>query len=155
MERSHLWYSAFKANHLVLERNLPDLTDALVRQRPAPGVACVGWTLGHLIRSRQGLLKLVGRPVPEDPSLAAYGRGSTGAECDHDLADLVARFKATAEDLKVALLAVEDWDRPARNPALQADQALEQVVAFLFMHESYHLGQIGTARTLLGLPGTI
>ncbi len=155
MERSHLWYSAFKGNHLILERNLPGLSEAQVRQRPAEGVACVGWTLGHLIRARQGLLKLVGRPVAEDASLAQYGRGSTGAECGHDLPELLARFKATAEALKVALLAVEDWDRPALNPALQVEQPLEQVVAFLYMHECYHLGQVGTARKLLGLPGAI
>lgn len=42
-----------------------------------------------------------------------------------------------------------------RNPALGTEQALEQVLAFLYMHECYHLGQIGIIRKLHGLPGAI
>ncbi len=155
MERSHLWHSAFKTNLGMLDRNLPGLTDELIRQRPAAGVACPGWVLGHLVRSRNLVFKLVGQPRPEEASLACYGRGSTGGECAHELGDLVARLKGTSDDLKVAFLAVADWDRPVMNPALQQEQPLEQVVAFLFMHESYHLGQLGTARKLMGLQGAI
>ncbi len=155
MERSHLWHSAFKTNLGLLDRNLAGVTDAHLRQRPADNVACPGWILGHLVRSRNLIFKLVGRPRPEDESLACYGRGSTGAECAHELVDLVARLKSTSDDFKVALLAVEDWDRPVMNPAVQAEQPLEQVVAFLYMHEAYHLGQLGLARKLMGLAGGI
>jgi uncharacterized damage-inducible protein DinB len=35
------------------------------------------------------------------------------------------------------------------------EQPLEQVLTFLFMHECYHLGQIGLIRKLHGLPGAI
>ncbi|HJV89436.1 MAG TPA: DinB family protein [Holophagaceae bacterium] len=155
MERSQLWQTAFKTNLWVLEHNLPGFTEALIRQRPVEGAACPGWLLGHLVGSRRLVLKLLGRPQPEDPSLACYGRGSTGAECGHSLAELVDRLKATTGLLEEALGAVEDWDRPALNPALQKEQPLEQVVAFLFMHDSYHLGQLGLSRKLLGLPGVI
>ena len=154
MERSHLWHTAFKTNFFVLERNLPGFTDELIRRRPAEGAAAPGWILGHVFGSRRLVLKLLGQPQPEDPTLACYGRGSSGAECAHALEDLVARVKATSEPLKAALQAA-DWDRMALNPALQQEQPLEQVVAFLFMHESYHLGQLGMARKLLGLPGAI
>jgi len=154
MDRSHLWHTAFKTNLFVLERNLPGLTDDLIGRRPAEGVAAPGWVLGHLLGSRRLVLKLLGQPQPEDPTLACYGRGSTGGECGHGLAELVARLTATSELLKGALQAA-DWERRAMNPALQQEQPLEQVVAFLFMHESYHLGQLGMARKLLGLPGAI
>lgn len=155
MERSRLWQTAFKTNLWVLEQNLPGFTEELIRRRPAEGIACPGWTLGHLLGSRRLVLKLLGRPQPEDGSLACYGRGSTGGECGHALEELVSRLQATTGELGEALEAVGDWDRPARNPALQAEQPLEQVLAFLFMHESYHLGQVGLARKLLGLPGVI
>ena len=154
MERSHLWHTAFKTNLFVLERNLPGLTDELIRHRPADGVAAPGWILGHVLRSRQLVLKLLGQPQPEDATLACYGRGSTGGECDHRLEDLLARLTATSGLLKAALQAA-DWERTALNPAIQKEQPLEQVVAFLYMHESYHLGQFGLARKLLGLPGVI
>ncbi|HJV23350.1 MAG TPA: DinB family protein [Holophagaceae bacterium] len=155
MDRSELWQTAFKTNLWVLHHNLSGLTDELIRRRPAEGAACPGWILGHLVGGRRLILKLLGRPQAEDPSLACYGRGSTGAECDHALAELVARLDATTALLEEALEAVEDWDRPALNPALQKEQPLEQVLSFLFMHDSYHLGQLGMARKLLGLPGVI
>jgi uncharacterized damage-inducible protein DinB len=67
----------------------------------------------------------------------------------------VEAFRGTDQALKSAFLQVSDWDQPTLNPALGVEQPLEQVLAFLFMHECYHLGQIGIVGKLLGLPGAI
>ncbi len=64
-------------------------------------------------------------------------------------------FKATDAPFKAAIQAIDDWDRPTPNPATKTDQPLEQVMAFLFSHESYHLGQLGLIRKLLGLKGAV
>jgi uncharacterized damage-inducible protein DinB len=64
----------------------------------------------------------------------------------------------TMADTQAALNAAfssADWDEPQFHPAFQATLPLVQIVGTLFVHETYHLGQLGTARKLLGLPGVI
>ncbi len=156
MERGKLWRTAFGSNVRLLELNGAGLTEDLASRRPASGVASAAWIVGHLVSSRRRIVKLVGGAIPEDPLWEQhYARGGTGASAHLDWAGLVAAFQAADQSLKEAFLGVEDWDRPTVNPALGLEQSLEQVLAFLFMHECYHLGQIGVIRKLHGLPGAI
>ena len=156
MERGRLWRTAFGNNLRLLELNGAGLTPELAAQRPANGVASAAWVVGHLISSRRRILKLVGGTPPEAPEWEQhYARGGPGAPAHLDWTALVAAFQATDPDLKAAFQQVTDWDRPTTNPALGTEQPLEQVLVFLYMHECYHLGQIGIIRKLLGLPGAI
>ncbi len=155
MERGHLWRSCFKGSLVMLDLNARGLTDELAAKRPAEAVASAAWILGHLVKTRRGILKLLGAPLPEDPIWDAYGRHGDGASGTLPFSRIVEAFKATDAPLKAAIQAVEDWDRPTMNPGIRVEQPLEQVVAFLFGHENYHLGQIGVVRKLLGLGGSI
>lgn len=155
MERGHLWRSCYKGSLAFLELNSAGLTDALAARRPAEGLASAAWILGHLVWTRRHLLGLLGAPPPEDPVWAPYGRRGDGVSGSLAYSDLLAAFRATDAPLKAALRAVPDWDRPTMNPGLKVEQPLEQVVAFLLSHESYHLGQIGILRRMLGLAGAI
>ncbi|MBP1772700.1 MAG: DinB family [Holophagaceae bacterium] len=92
----------------------------------------------------------------EDPTWEQhYARGGPGTQAHLDWAELQAAFRTADQALKAAFQEAPDWDRPTLNPAVGAEQPLEQVLAFLFMHECYHLGQIGLIRKLHGLPGAI
>jgi len=155
MERGHLWRSCFKGSLYMLDLNSAGLTDELAARRPGEGVATAAWVLGHLVHTRRRILKLLGAPLPEDPAFEAFGRHSEGAPGSLPYSALVEAFKATDAPFKAALQAVADWDRPTMNPATKTEQPLEQVMAFLFSHESYHLGQLGLIRKLLGLKGAI
>jgi uncharacterized damage-inducible protein DinB len=156
MERGKLWRTAFGGNGRLLELNGVGLTDELASRRSASGVASAAWILGHLILTRYRLVKLLGGRPPEDPLWEQhYARGGPGASAHLDWTGLVAAFQVSDQILKDLFLGLEDWDRPTTNPALGVEQPLEQVLAFLFMHECYHLGQIGLIRKLHGLPGAI
>lgn len=156
MERGKLWRTAFGNNVRLLELNGAGLTPELAAQRPASGVASAAWIVGHLVTARRRILKLVGGTLPEDPVWEQhYARGGPGASAHLDWAGLVETFRATDQMLKEAFLQLTEWDRPTLNPALGTEQPLEQVLAFLYMHECYHLGQIGIIRKLHGLPGAI
>jgi uncharacterized damage-inducible protein DinB len=155
MERGHLWRSCFKGSLYMLDLNSAGLTDELAARRPAEGVASPAWILGHLVKTRRGILKLLGAPQPEDPVWDAYGRHTEGDQGGLAYSALVEAFKATDAPFKAAIQAIDDWDRPTPNPATKTDQPLEQVMAFLFSHESYHLGQLGLIRKLLGLKGAV
>ena len=156
MERGKLWRTAFGGNVRLLELNEAGLTEELASRRPASGVASATWIVGHVVLARRRIVKLVGGKVTDDPVWEQhYARGGPGASAHLGWSGLVEAFRTADQALKEAFLAVEDWDRPTVNPALGMEQPLEQVLAFLYMHECYHLGQIGVIRKLHGLPGAI
>jgi uncharacterized damage-inducible protein DinB len=156
MERGKLWRTAFGNNLRLLELNGAGLTAEMAAQRSANGVSSAAWILGHLVATRRRIVKLLGGGLPEDPAWERhYARGGPGATAHLDWPALTGAFGAADQALKEAFLAVPDWDRPTTNPALGVEQPLEQVLAFLYMHECYHLGQIGVIRKLHGLPGAL
>ena len=156
MERGHLWQSCFKLNLAMLEMNGAGITDEMAARRPAEGVSCPAWIMGHLTHSRHGIITRLGGTVPEEPIWKeTYGRGGEGGSAHLGFAALCEAFNATSGPLKEALRAVQDWDLPTANPFTHSDQAIEQLVAFLYMHECYHLGQIGLMRKLYGLKGAV
>ncbi len=156
MERGKLWRNSYGNNLRLLEMNSVGLTPDLAAQRPAEGVSSAAWLLGHVVAARRSVVKLLGGSPPEDPAWAEhYSRGGSGATAHLAWPELVLALQAVDQQLKEAFMSETDWDRPARNPGLGIEQPLEQVVAFMFMHECYHMGQIGIIRKLLGLPGAI
>ncbi len=156
MERGKLWRTAFGNNLRLLELNGAGLTPELAVRRSASGVASAAWIVGHLVMVRRRLARMIGQDLPEDPVWEQhYARGGPGIGAHLDWPELVEAFRGTDVMLKSAFQQVSDWDRPTTNPALALEQPLEQVLAFLVMHECYHLGQIGIIRKLLGLPGAL
>lgn len=156
MERGKLWRTAYGTTLALLERNLPGLTDELAAQRPGSTAASPAWLLAHIYMTRKQILKMLGMPQPKEEDLGEGGfRGSDGVTVQVPFSELVVRFRATDERMKEAFMAVTDWDRPTKNPGIGQEQPLEGVIAFLHMHESYHIGQIALGRKLLGLPGAV
>ncbi len=156
MERGKLWRSAFGNNVRLLELNGAGLTPELAAQRSANGVASAAWILGHLVTARRRLVRLVGGDLQADPIWEQYyARGGPGAKAHLGWPELEEAFRSADQALKAAFQQLDDWDRPTTNPALGMEQPLEQVLAFLYMHECYHLGQIGIIRKLHGLPGAL
>ncbi len=156
MERGHLWRCCFKLNERMLEMNSAGITDGMAGHRPAEGVSSPAWIVGHLVYSRRSLATRLGGLVAEEPIWKeTYSRGGSGETSHVGFDALCQAFAATDGSLKNALRDVEDWDLPTPNPFTGTEQALEQLVAFLYMHECYHLGQIGLMRKLYGLKGAV
>jgi uncharacterized damage-inducible protein DinB len=156
MERGQLWRSCFKLNLRMLEMNSGGITDDMAGHRSAEGVSSAAWILGHLIYSRRSLIARLGGTVADEPVWKEnYARGGSGEDSHLGFATLCQAFNATDESIKAAFQGVTDWDLPTPNPFSGSDQPLEQLVAFLYMHECYHLGQIGLLRKLYGLKGAI
>lgn len=151
----------FEINDQVLKVNTVGFTNDEALRNPTPGGNCATWIVGHILRSRQFLLKLANQdwalPADLDP---IFKRGSKGNEID--------RYPAFDELIKL-------WDDAHQRlseslPALTVEQMAEEVAPFgdfsradtrdrrflfLHFHESYHVGQIGLIRRLLGKDGAI
>lgn len=142
---SRPWTALFSINRQILmERNLADITQRQADDPPAPRVNSVTWILTHLVDNRRWLLE------------AAFKSGCRPAAAGpKTLAQLMAEMDETQAALEVAFEAVPNWNEEQLHPATQTRMPLDQIVGIYFMEEAYHLGQIGTARKLLGLPGAM
>ena len=108
---------------------------------------------GHLAVGRAKMAGLLEIEAPAAP----WGEfGEFGADHQFEsqecppLADIVAHFNAVGETLIAALPDVADglWDRPAIFP-LPGDPTMREQIAWMTMHESYHIGQLGILRKSL------
>lgn len=142
---SQPWTTLFTINRQVLmEKNLADVTQGQADGPPAPRVNSITWILTHLVDNRRWLLE------------AAFSNGRRLASPEpQTLPQLMAAMDETQAALEAAFEAVPDWNEARLHPATQTRMPLEQIVGTFFMEEAYHLGQIGTARKLLGLPGAM
>jgi uncharacterized damage-inducible protein DinB len=142
---SQPWTDLFTINRQVLmERNLAGVTQSQADRAPAPSVNSITWILSHLVDNRRWLLgtALESRYRPTDPEPKGLER-------------LMAAMDEAQAALGEAFDAVPDWNEGRSHPAVQTSMPLGQIVGTFFMEEAYHLGQIGTARKLLGLPGAM
>lgn len=144
------------------ERNIADLDDAAARKAIMPEGTSINWLLGHILMARQGPHKLLGLDSPAPTAkLAPYDRGTSWDEKGEDhltIAELSSLLAASDEALKAAIATVSDERLEGPMPEglfpFPVASLGAGIAAFQF-HESYHLGQLGTARRLLGLPGAI
>jgi uncharacterized damage-inducible protein DinB len=143
------------AAHMNLEGLSPE--ESLVRHRP--GANSANWILGHITWVRQAILRTLGENLIADDRLQQYRRGSDGDVADPiPFMHLLALFDRFQPLLESRLQNLTDANLTAksaiRSPA-GADANLGAALASLVFHESYHVGQLGVARRLLGKPGAI
>jgi uncharacterized damage-inducible protein DinB len=142
---SQPWSALFLLNsQALMGLNLADVTQDQADRPPAPNVNSVMWVLTHVLQTRRWFLHAVfdaaGRPAKAEPAT---------------LGDIKAAMAETHEVMAKAFDAVVDWKEQRMHPLFQTLAPLDQIVGSIFMHEAYHLGQLGTARKLLGLPGAL
>ncbi|MCI0489736.1 MAG: DinB family protein [Blastocatellia bacterium] len=145
----------FGYNHLTLHENIAGLshTDSLLQ--PHPGGNCLNWVLGHIVATRNQVLKLLGKePILNEEEAALYKRGSAPIK-DGSRALLLEKLLA---DLDLSQELIVAGLKEASEEDLMAPAGTETVgrqLALLHFHEAYHAGQIGLLRRLAGKEGAI
>jgi len=146
----------FKINHYCIEVNSKEITHEESIIQPGPNVNSLNWILGHIILSRNSIFKLLNKPsIWPDSHDVFYKRGSSLNQNKDNFLDfnqLLKDFDQTQNLLKKYLggLTVEDFEKPVNEK-----ETLAQSLSFLQFHESYHVGQTGILRKLLGKEGAI
>jgi len=148
-------------NQRVLAVNTDGLTqeDSLVA---APGGGnCLNWVVGHVVATRNGLLKLLGRePIWGQERAALYRRGSDPIRADNalPLAAILADYAASQETILAALRELSDGDLAAATAMSffkgDAETVGSAIAAYVF-HEAYHIGQSGILRRVAGKVGAV
>ena len=143
----------FARNTRVLKRNLTEVNDDLALIRMENGGNSINWLLGHMMKSRLDMLKLLGVTDADlYDRLEPYRRGRENGYLDSELLpleELVSRWDELGEHVNSAL--------PGVN--MEGDGGsfgtLGKAVLFYSFHEAYHIGQAGILRRAVGLEGKI
>ena len=70
----------FGIGAFVLERNLAGVSEEESLRRPNPGGNTMNWIVGHVVRTRNQALGLLGeKPLFDDSEFEAYGAGDSNA----------------------------------------------------------------------------
>ena len=145
----------FRLNMAVIDINLDGISHRESIRMPMPGGNCLNWVVGHLVASRNGILRLLGEdPVWSEEKGRVYERGAQPPSDPGGylpLKNLIADLKAAQEKIlpKLEELDLEEGAGP------RTDGSTIEKLLFLHFHETYHIGQLGLMRRLVGKPGAI
>ena len=135
----------FELNHQVAHAVLTGITHQESLVHPQPAGNCLNWVLGHMVATRNMLMYILGEPhILSDLEAQPYQRG-TRPPLHADQAMLLPEIVAALDRSQQTLM---------RRLAELPDQHIQAAAGFSF-HESYHLGQCGLLRRLLGKAGAI
>jgi len=151
-------HEIFRLNTGLLRNALAGVDDASARRKLHPDINPVAFLVIHLLDARFSMARMIGAPA-ENPHQAAWDAASSFDALPGvpPLEELLALW------LRVSTALAERWPRmtaadlaaPASHPFPVADPSRLGGLAFLLQHESYHLGQLGLLRRMLGLPAMI
>lgn len=142
-------------NLKVIEMNLEGISSERSLVQPQPGGNCINWVLGHIVATRNQIMELIGEdPVWSDELAVIYRRGSsplTDTRAAVPLEKMLNDLRASQEKTLKKLPEV-----PVEEPEKSAgEQTKYNRLAFLQFHETYHAGQLGLLRRLMGKEGAI
>ena len=139
----------YELNYRALTLNLEDVNDEEALILPRLGGNCLNWIVGHILISRDEILRQLGeKSVFPGDEANAYKRGSN-TENIHVLTPLNRLLEKMAETQKI----LED----ALGHLTETETEAEWIdqLSFLQFHETYHVGQTGLLRRIIGKEGAI
>ena len=124
--------------------------------RVSEGGSTLNWLIGHIVASRDGILKTLNSETTWDAKRTEkYQRGSTvpeGADVD-ELSDLLHALSRSQELLEAALSSATAAQ--LAEPSGRRDDSKLEWIEFLTWHDTYHTGQTAVYRRLVGLAGAL
>ena len=144
----------------VLRKNLEGVSHEHSLKQPAEGGNNINWIMGHVVRSRNQAVQLLGGASSIDEAkYEVYN--------DDSLADLskAVRFESMVESFNamqprliegLRKLSDEDAAKPAPfSPTGNPDETVGSLLAGFVFHETYHAGQTGVLRHICGKDGVL
>ncbi|RME26999.1 MAG: DinB family protein [Candidatus Zixiibacteriota bacterium] len=150
--------SLVQLNTNLMDRMLDGISDDHAFTRPDGKANSAHFILGHLTASRYSMAGLLG--IKEEPSwreLFSRGAEIKDTSAYPSFAELKNAWREISEKLQDRLSRIKDEElaAPSDSEYPGVDKTVGGSLVFLHFHESYHLGQLGYLRRLLGLEGAI
>lgn len=137
--------TVFDLNYQVIRANLKDVTQEESIKPSGEGGVSMNWILGHLILTRNSIFDILGvdKIFPEN-LIPVYTRGSVNVTVENaeKLENLLKLLDKTQKVLKTEI-------------EMKLDDEKKGKIAFFGFHETYHTGQLGIMRRVIGKQGII
>jgi uncharacterized damage-inducible protein DinB len=146
----------FEINHYAITVNTEGISEEESRIQPKPNGNCMNWVVGHIVSSREAILKLVGAEsaLPKDVA-ERYKRGSAPVTGSGDGATLAQLLQHLGESQERLLRGIENASEEKWNEAVPEWGTARHAAHFLHFHEAYHAGQLAVLRRMAGKKGAI
>ncbi len=137
----------FKSSHMVINRNLKDVTHEESLIIPQGGGNSINWILGHILVSRDDIRELLGLDRLCVDEVKLYDRGTENIDplSAIHLSKLLEMYNNGELELEDKLSETD----------LTGNKENLEMLTFLAFHESYHTGQTGLLRRIIGKEGAI
>ena len=152
----------FHAVQALARMNLEGLSEEQSLARPAPGGNGMRWLVGHLTWTYHGILPVLGQePFLDETDFEVFKRGAGplangGGPPPWD--ELVGHWKEVQKRFLAGFEAFEEArarEKAPYSPGGNEDETLGSLLALIAFHQSYHVGQLGLARRLVGEDGAL
>lgn len=123
-----------------------------ILQPPARG-NCMNWVLGHMLDTRNDVLRLLGQPgFLTEEQCKRYGYGSQPV-CEDGpgilkLDEALALLDKSQKALEEAFHSASEETLNKEHQSFMGTTTLAYFILIMFHHESYHLGQLELLREL-------
>lgn len=149
--------------HAVVRMNTEGITHEESLVQPQPEGNCLNFVVGHLMSVYDQALGLVGQePVLGVEALQRYMRGSPPLRDPAEAMDfgaLMAAWDTASErfDAGLAALTPEVMERPMPGPDSKGEltETVRSLLSIILFHQTYHAGQTGLLRRIIGREGAI
>ncbi len=146
----------YEAGYGTIKRNLEAIThEESMRAASPAGGNCLNWVLGHLVQTRNAVLRLAGAETIWDDALMGVYSAQEGVVFDPARALPRERLIADLDESQARLRTVLPGITPERLAGPSLFGTVGAALAFLTFHEGYHAGQLGILRRVLGKKGKI
>ena len=146
----------------ILEMNTADVSHEESLVTPAKGGSCLNQLVGHLARTRNMALGMMGQKSPYPMEDFDPYDDRTGVPFSPEKAlpfdELRHRFKAMQEPLVRTIEGMSPEvlaSRPPRKMTSDPNETVGSSLATFVFHECYHVGQTGILRRVVGKAGVI
>jgi uncharacterized damage-inducible protein DinB len=156
MDTSSLLQS-LKFSDTVVNRNCEGITQEESLVHPEQQGQNFNWVLGHMVRTRNDILGLLGKkPLFEESKFSIYTPKDFVPEKAVNVKELQNCFNALQRELLngIESLTTEKLQQPASIVPNRPD-TVGSVLGTILWHEAYHAGQLGVIRRVVGKPGVI
>lgn len=148
--------ATLRRNASVITKNTADVPQEDSLQSVAEGGSTLNWVMGHIVASRDGMLKVLDSETTWDSQRSGkYQRGSivpVGNDVD-ELSELLLELDRCQELLETALDGATEAQ--LAEPSGNGDSSKLEWLEFLVWHDTYHVGQTAVYRRLAGLVGAL
>lgn len=143
-----------------LKTNTAELTHEESLEQPQAGGNCLNWVVGHIVANRNHILTLLGQePIWSSEKAARYARGTEPIAGPEEgvlpLDQILADFDTAQDGIVAGLSEISDEELDVLVPWFGEDHPKAVALAGLVFHETYHLGQTGLLRRVVGREGAI